>query len=179
METNKPQLLKPAMNYGAITGLVMVVYSLILYFTGLYLMSFKAVIDIVILSACIFISQKVYRDKELGGIMNYQQALGFGVLVGVFAAIILGFFSFIEIKFIDPTIIDKQLELVQQKYLESGISEEQVEKMMVMAKKWSTPGIMFAGAIFSYAFYAFIITLITSIFSRKEGNPFQQSNTAE
>lgn len=172
MEQTQPSLFKYSINYGLITGLILVVYSLLLYFTNLNLDQTMGYISFLILAACIFFTGKHYRDSVLHGSIAYAQALGLGVLVGVFASVLLGFFSYLELKFIDPSIIDKQLELTQQKMVEKGLNEEQLEMAMKVTKQWMTPAMSFIISIFSFAFISLIISLITSIFIRKDTNPF-------
>ena len=68
-----------------------------------------------------------------------------------------------------------QLDLVQQKYLENGMSQDQVDKMMEISKKWMTPAMMFFMTVLSFTFWSLVISLITSIFVKKETNPFENN----
>lgn len=175
MGSDNGNMLRSSMNGGLITGLVLIGFSLITYFVGLNLNPSMGYVSIIILAACIFIAGKSYRDNELGGFISYGQALGFGILVGVFASILLGFFTYLEIKFIDPDIISKQMELVRQNYAKKGINDDQIDKMMEMSKKWMTPTVMFISAILSFAFWSLLISLVTSIFIKKEGSSFNDT----
>lgn len=177
MENQKNTILKSSMNYGLITGLVVIVYSLILYFTGLHLNQTMGYFTIAIIAICIFVFSKQYRDTVNNGAISFSQAFSLGLLTGVFAAILLGFFTFLELTFIDPTIIDKQLEIAQEKLLAQGLSEDQIEQAITVSKKMMTPGIMFIMSILSFAFYSAIISLITSALLKKNKNPFD--NTQE
>ena len=128
-----------SMNSGAITGIILIIYALILYFIGAASSKTAGYFNILILAACIFFSSKMYRDKEKGGIISYGQSLGFGTLVGLFASIILAFFVYIELKIIDPGLIDKQMDIAREQALNRGASEEQFEKGMEMMKWMMTP----------------------------------------
>ncbi len=101
MEPNKGNIIKSSMNAGLVSGMALIGFSLILYFFGLNLNPSMGYVSILVLAFCIYFTGKSYRDKELGGYISYGQSLGFGILVGVFASILLGFFSYIEIKFIE------------------------------------------------------------------------------
>jgi len=175
MEENKSPLLKSAMNAGAITGAILIIYSLITYFIGLTGSTAMGYLALVVLAFCIFYFTKIYRDKEMNGFISYGQSLGFGVLIGVFASIILAFFLYLELKYIDPTIIEKQLDIMREKMLQKGMADDQVEKAIEMSKKFATPVMSALLSIVLYAFWAFIISLITSAILKKEGNPFNSS----
>jgi hypothetical protein len=164
----KKSMLKPAMNSGAITGIILIIYSLILYFVGAATSKFAGNFNIFFLAVFIFIFTKIYRDKELNGKISYSQSLGFGVLVGLFASIILAFFIFLELKIIDPSLIDKQLEIAHEQALGRGVSEDQFEKGMAMMKWMMTPAFSALISVLVFTFFSFIISLLTSIFIRKD-----------
>ena len=106
MENNKPNMLKSVMNSGAITGALVIVFQLILYMTGQTASQSLGYIGILFVAFCIFFFTKKYRNEELGGFITYGQSVGYGILIGVFAGILLGFFIYIEMKYIDPSIMD-------------------------------------------------------------------------
>jgi hypothetical protein len=170
MENNNGSLLKATMNYGLISGLIVIVYSLLLYILGLHLNQYLGYLTIVILAACIFIFTKQFRDKQNEGFISYGKAFQLGILIGLFAAILLSFFSYIEVTFIDPTIVQKQLDIQQEKMLAKGMSEEQVDMAIQMAKKMMSPAMLFIMSIVSFTFWAAIISLITSAILKKNSS---------
>jgi hypothetical protein len=177
MENNKPNMLKSVMNSGAITGALLIIFALVIYMLGQTNSTSLGVINYVILAFGIFFFTKKYRDEEMGGFISYGQSLGYGVLIGVFAGILLAFFIYIEMKFIDPSLIDKSIELTRETMLQNGrYSEDQVDKMLEVSKQYMTPGLMAFSSVLGFAIIAFIISLITSAIVKKEGNPFQTTN---
>jgi hypothetical protein len=175
----KRSLLQNVMNYGLITGLIIVAYSLLIYIIGQSLNQALSYVTFIILAACIYLFTKQYRDKENDGFLPYGKGFNVGLLTGLFAGILLAFFTYIEITLIDPTIIDKQLDLMQQKLLQKGMPEDQVEQMMEMSKKYTTPGKMFFSSIVSFTFWSALISLITAALLKKEPSPFDTKNTIE
>ena len=107
MEDKSSNQLKYAMTYGAIIGLILVVYSVLLYLTGLTFNKSLGFIQYVVLFAGIYLGTKAYRDKALGGYIKYGKALVFGLIISVFVGIITVFFNFIMMRYIDPGLIDK------------------------------------------------------------------------
>ncbi len=176
MDIQKPPLLKTAMNYGAFTGGILIAFSVLTNLLSLG-STFGGYFALIVLAFCILYFTKTYRDKELNGFINYNQAMSLGVLIGIFASIILAFFLFLELKFIDPTLIQKQLDLMRDKMLQKGLSDEQVDKTIIMLKTFMTPAMTAFISILFYAFLSFIISLITSAIIKKEGSPFNDSKS--
>lgn len=172
MESERPNFLKSTMNYGIITGFAMVVFSTMLYYTGQSDNSALSYLSLAILAGCIFICTKHFRDKKNGGFLSYSQGLGVGTMTGVFAAVLLAFFLYLLLKFIDPNLMTKQLEAAQVQMLEKGMNEDEVEKATELSKKIMTPGMTFFLSVLSNGIVAFIISLITSAILKKDKDPF-------
>ncbi len=168
----KKQTIQHVMNYGLITGLVLIAYSLLLYIIGQSLNQLLEYLAIVILAYLIYLFSKIHRDKINEGILPYGKGFTLGFLIGFFAGIILSFFSYIQITLIDPSLVDKQLELMEQKFFERGMSEEQVEAAINISKKWMTPVGIFFGSLLSFSFWSAIIALITAAILKKDPSPF-------
>ncbi|OQY03449.1 MAG: hypothetical protein B6I20_05045 [Bacteroidetes bacterium 4572_117] len=166
---NKPNVWKNALNWGVIVGVVMVIYSLIMYFLDLSLEKWVGWVSYVLLIGGIVYSTIQYRDNVLGGAISYAQALGFGVLISLFAGIISGVYSYLLMAVIDPELIGKIMEMAQEQMLSQGLTDEQVEQAMEMQKGFMKPGVMALITIPSLTFMGFIFSLITSIFLKKEG----------
>ncbi|MCX7987128.1 MAG: DUF4199 domain-containing protein [Bacteroidales bacterium] len=172
----KKSMYSQVANYGLITGLILVAYTLLLYITGQLMNKGLGYISLVILAACLYIFTKQYRDKINGGTLTYGQGFSVGVLTGIFAGILSAFFSLILYMYIDPSLVDKQLSIAEQDMLSRGMSEEQVEMAINMTKKWMTPGMMFLSGILSMAFLSALISLITAAILKKNPSPFEQSS---
>ncbi len=171
-ETNKKDnpFLKTTMTYGLITGLVLIVYTLILYMTDNLVQSnlFLGVINYIILIAGIVMGTKSYRDQYLSGYISYSKSLGTGVLISIFAGVILGVFTYLLYQVIDPELMDKSIRLIQEEMLKSGVPESQVETMTEVQRNIRSPLVMMVGSIFSYGILGLIFSLITSIFTKNE-----------
>jgi len=166
---NKPNVWKNALNWGLIVGIVLIIYSIIMYFLDLSLEKWVSWVSYILLIAGIVYSTIQYRDNVLGGSINYTQALGFGVLVSLFASILGAIYSYVFFTFIDPDFIGEIIEMAQEKMLDQGLTEEQVEQAMEMQKGFMKPWIMVLIYIPTLTFMGFIFSLITSIFLKKEG----------
>ena len=168
MEENKTNVWKSSLNWGLIVGIILIIYSVIMFFLGLNLEKWGVWVSYLIMIGGIIYSTINYRDKELGGFISYGQALGFGTLVIFFAGIILSAYSYIEMTIIDTDIPGKILEMAEEALIEQGMPDEQIEVAVEWQKKLMKPGVMVAMGIVGSAFMGFIFSLITSIFLKKE-----------
>ncbi len=176
MEKNSNPLLKHAATYGAIIGSALVIYSLLMYFLGLYAAKQSGWISYLILFAGIMVSSKQYREQELKGNISYAQALGYGVLVSLFASIILAFYNYVFYTLIDPSAINQVFEIMEEELINSGMPDADIEKTVEAMAKYYTPLIMSLSLIPSLTFVGFLFSLISSIFVKKQIlNPFDDA----
>ena len=116
------------MNYGAIGGGIIFLYKLILTFTGLTF-SLAASFSGIILVILIIYGTKNLRDKHYNGNINYGKALYSGILISVFAGIIVGFYIYLEYSFIKPENMDKILKYQEETF-------KAMEPSMIQLKLW-------------------------------------------
>jgi hypothetical protein len=158
---------KSAMIYGLYLGIGLVLYSVILYVTGQNTNTTLGYISILLSTVGIVLAQIYYRNRELNGVISYGQAVGFGVATILFAGIIAALYNIIIFK-IDPSLIEQIKSAQEEAMLKKGMSEDQIEAGMSMMSKMMTPGIMAISALIGSVFYGTIISLISSIFIKKE-----------
>jgi hypothetical protein len=176
MINHKNPFMNTAMNVGAILGFALVAYSTVLWVLNLSTSQVAGYISYVIIIAGLFFGTQYYRDKQLGGEISYKLSLRFGVVIAFFASIIIAFFTYILFQFIDPSLMDQIATLQEEVLLKEGFSEDQVAMQMEAAKKIMSPGFMAFSSILGYTLFGFIISLITSIFVKRESmNPFDKA----
>lgn len=160
---------KTAMVYGLYLGILVTLYSVILYVTAQTQNKVLAYFPVIIYAVCIILAQTYYRDRELHGTISYGEAVGFGVAVMLFSGIISALYNLIIFK-IDPSLIE-QIKIAQEEaYLKNGMSEEMIEKAMAMSGKMMTPGWMAMMGLFGAVVMGTIISLVTSIFVKRQPN---------
>jgi hypothetical protein len=77
----KTTLFNHALVWGAILGIVLVVYSLLLYFLDLSTSKALSFISWIIIIGGIFYAMKLYRDGVNQGILSFGNAFTIGILV--------------------------------------------------------------------------------------------------
>ena len=116
MESNRPSILRPAMTYGLIIALVIIILAVLVWIIGLegagWMQWFNGVAYFVVLYFCL----KNWRDHYNGGYIRYGQALSAGILFMFFASVIYGFYNVIYMTLIDPAIVDRMLYKMEEGY---------------------------------------------------------------
>jgi drug/metabolite transporter (DMT)-like permease len=175
MESNRPSILKPAMTYGLIIALVYIILAVLVWIIGLEGKGWMQWVNWVAYFAVLYYCLKNWRDHYNGGYIRYGQSLSAGILFMFFASVIYAFYNVVYMTWIDPTSVERMLDIMEEEYYKRGLSEEQVTSMMEFGSKLRGPGMQFFSVIIGTTFIGVIISLIASIFIRKEGDPYQQA----
>ena len=167
MEEKPVSLWKSSLTYGLYLGIALILVSVIYYATGNIFEKSVQWVSYGLMIAGIIIAQLSFR-KALGEVMTYGQALGIGVLTMVFASVISGFYTYLLYGVIDPSLQEQlRLSIEEQIVRQGNVPEEQLDMAIDIATRFQKPAIMFVMAIFWGAFAGLIISLITSIFTKK------------
>jgi hypothetical protein len=170
MET-KVSVWKANLNNGVILGLIGVVFTLLLYFLDLLLNKTLSYILLPINLVILYFMLKSYRDNYLHGQITYGQSVGAGVVIFLYSTIISVIFTYILYKYIDPGLLGKVLAMSEETMAKKGMPQESIDAGMAFTKKLMTPEFMAISGLFGGMFLGTLISLIISIFTRKEGNP--------
>lgn len=149
---------KMALKWGAITGAAMILLSLLSYYGGMMENTLMQWVSYMLLALGIFMGIRNHRDKELGGYMSYGRGVGTGVLIALFAGILLSVFTLLFYGVIDPSAMDELKRIQEEGMYERGMSDEEIE----MGLKFVTPGMMALFALPAITFFGLIISLILS-----------------
>ena len=173
MENQNNSVNHLAMTYGLYMGLALVLNGVIFYVNGTPFSTYSGTITYAILIGGLIMTMRAYRSSHPEEGMTYGKALGLGTYTTFFASLILSFFTFILFKIIDKTLLDKFLTFLEEQFLRSGMSESQTDTFMSMYRKLFTPLTYSLNMIFSVTFTGFVLSLIISIFLKKQStNPF-------
>jgi hypothetical protein len=163
---------KSNLTNGLILALVGVVYSLIMYFLGLSLNKLQGYVFILVQITMLYFLLKSYRDNFMHGQITYGQSVGAGVIINLYYVLIMAVFTYILYSVIDPGLVNKQLAMAEEGMRAKGnLTEAQIEAGMKFTEKIMKPGVMTISGVFMGMIWGTIISLIVSIFIKKEGNP--------
>ena len=168
---------RTAMVYGLYLALVLTLFSVILYVSGLILNTKVGYISLVLMVVGIVLAQKYYRDKELNGTISYGQALGFGVAVMLFSGIITALYTIVLYTYVDPGLIQQAKTIQEEAMLQKGMSQDQIDATLSITSKFMTPGWMSIFGLLGSVISGTIVSLISSIFIKKvpDENDFEEA----
>lgn len=164
---------KSAASHGLIVGLILIILAVITWVGDLEESRAIGWANMLISVGAIYYTMKHWRDHHKEGVISYGQALGYGVAVMFMASIVFGFYNVIYLNYLNPEAVAKSLDLVEESYYQMGFSEDKTEMLMEMAQTLQTPFFHAFSVILGFTFRGLLISLITALFVKKEGDPFQ------
>jgi hypothetical protein len=163
---------KANLNSGIIMGSIGIVYTLLMYFLDLTFNKNMGYIFIAISIVLMYFFLKSYRDNYMHGNITYGQAVGAGVIIYLYYAILSAIFAYILYTVIDPGLMKKMFAMVEEQMTKSGkIPAEQIDTVMAFQKKFLIPEVQAPLTVLINMIFGTIISLIVSIFIKREGNP--------
>jgi hypothetical protein len=81
---------------------------------------------------------------------------------------LLAIYLYVFFAYIDPEAIQPILEATENEMYKQGLEGQELDNAMEMTRKFMKPGLMAGMAVLTNTFWGTIISLITSIFVKKE-----------
>ena len=153
--------------YGFISGIAMVIISLILYVTGQTFktgMSYIAYVPFVIG----VILNGIAYSKANDGFVTFGNIFGSCFKTSMIVAIVVVFWSIISM-FIFPEMKDKAIEYARETMAKNPTRTDEAMDMSINVMKKYFNAFMIAGALFGTLFYGAIFSLIGAAVGQKKG----------
>jgi hypothetical protein len=171
---NKPSTAIVTLGYGVIIALAIIVFSLILFLLNFTKGNGLEYLSYLILLGGLFLAQTNFRNKYQGGFIEYGKAFTVGMLTSLFLSVIMGIYTYIFFKYIDPGAMEEAMTLTEQKMMDTGMSDMEIEQGMAIARKFQGVGMYTFFAVAGNFIIGIIFSLITAIFVKKENKEFGQ-----
>lgn len=162
---------KETLNYGLIMGLITIVVSVLAYMLDVIGKPWVILPSLIISIVALYMLLRSYRDTYNHGYISYGKAVGAGVVISIYSAILGAIYIYILYGFIDPGLVDKQILDAEEKLIARGMPEGSIDAALEMQAKFMKPWFMAVSSIFTAAFFGLILSLLVSLFIKKEGNP--------
>jgi hypothetical protein len=163
-----------AMNYGAVLGLCLMLIALLFWVLGVDETQsvIPSILNNVVIIGFLVYAIIQYRDNVNNGFISYSSSLKLGTTVAFFSSVIMAFYTFIYITYLNPDFSINSLSMMEQVLLEANpeIPDEMLDLQLEMAAKFMQPHWMMIMSVLGGTFMGFIFSLIISIFVKKE-NP--------
>ncbi len=155
-------------NNGVILGVASVLINLVLYAMGKHLDPHWSTS---VISGALFIGLIIYGIKQFkdanGGFLSWGQGVKIGVGISIVAALIGVIYNYVFMNFIEPEFMSQIMEVQNQKFLDQGMTEDQIEAANEMSKKFQSPAIMAAMGIIGSAIGGFVVSAIAAAIMKK------------
>lgn len=177
METKPKSVIMNGINFGIITGVVMILFSLILYLVDMHLNRTVSWIGYLFLIGGIIWGTIDYRQKVLGGFMSYGKAFSASFMIVLFAAILGLIYSFLFFQVIAPEVVQEIVDMSREEAIKRSpeLTEEQIDQAMQVSSFFMTPIMLTVWGFISQVLIGAILSLITSIFLKKEDKSLTSS----
>ncbi len=156
--------------WGLITGVVLIVFSLVMFLADLYMNKAVNWIGYVFLIAGMVYGTLEFRKKYTGGFLTFGKAFSSCFWIGLFAGIVSTIYFFVFIQYIHPGFINELMEQSRTTIMTANpnMSDEDVERAVEMSSKFMSPVMMTIWGLVMYALMSAIFSLILAIFLKKE-----------
>ncbi|MBC7569747.1 MAG: DUF4199 domain-containing protein [Spirosoma sp.] len=163
----EPSLARVALKWGAILGVISIVFSLILFITntvgntGIGSISYLFTIGVLIMA------MREFRTLN-GGFMRYGQGLSIGALTAGISGLLSSLFSVFYTTVIDTGVMERMVETTRDKLEESGLPDEQIDAQMKIIEMFQSPGLLFIFGVIGSIFMGFLFSLVIAAIMKKE-----------
>jgi hypothetical protein len=157
----KPSTARIALKWGIVSAVMIIIYTVALYISGLFKTPALSWIPFIFLLFGIVMTLREFKLMNTNFI-NFSEGLGLGTLMSAVCAIIASIFNYIYITFIDTTILQQMRELQIEQLEQQGLSSEQIEQAMEIASRFATPGLTLLFSMIVYVICGFIFSLVIS-----------------
>jgi hypothetical protein len=172
---NSISVWKANLNNGLILGLITIAYTLVIYFLNLIFNEYQGYFFYLIQIVVLFVLIKSYSKNCKHGFITYGQAFASGVVISIYSAVIYAVLIYLLYAFIDTDLVNKQLAFIEETLIKRGLPQSFIDSGMEIQKKFLQPSIYALTRLFSNFSGGTIITLVVSLFIRKENIPLIDS----
>jgi len=173
MEENQPKTGKYALNFGLITGVVSIIFGLMLFSMDMQYergWGIQGTQTAILVIGAIF--GIIQYKKAGGGYLVLSDALKVGAGVGLIAAIMGLLYFFVFSNFIEPDFMENTFELGKQQAMEANpnLTEEQINQGIEMQKKFAW--VSYPIIIIFNVIIGLVVGLITGLILKKQKDTY-------
>ena len=162
--------MKPAIKFGIISGVIGLLFNLVMYITGINRTPSMETIQwltIIIPIACMYFAIKTYRDEMGNGWITFGKAFNQAFVVGLVGGLIGSVYHFLYLQFIDPTYVDYLMQMQLEKFTERGMDDATIEQAMKQTAPFMAPLVQLGFAVGFSLFIGAVLGLIMAAILKK------------
>jgi len=140
-DSAKPTFMKTALTYALIMAVISIFFTLVFYFTNLYLKTWSQILNFVISIVVLVYLMIAYRKTVLGGYASLGQIFTMGFVSSMISLVIGLLVSYLMMNVLFPEMKDAILLNAEQKLLNNPrIPESMLDASLERAEKSLEPG---------------------------------------
>jgi hypothetical protein len=186
MEDRTKVFLKSALNQGILFGFILIIIQLAMWMLNFMPIGFGKGLLVFLASFLIYLYviywfTKNYRNKIMGGYINYGHAFLYGLTVFFISTVVLAVYSYIFNKLIDPDYTSRVIQATAnwtEEFMRSkGVPESRITDAVDKITSRPIPSPLVASLtsiLFGGLIMGSIVSLISSAFAKKVADPFQE-----
>lgn len=164
-QTPQPNVWAVGAKGGLYTGLVLILFSLVTYVFVIQDTWFGVIYQTLTFGIGIFLTHKAFKDQG-NGYLSYGQGLGLASVLGMVGGALVALFSVVYLTVIDDTVLQRMMEQARTQLEDQGLTDAQIDQGLAMTEMMQNPLFLFFSTIISCIFYAFLISLLVSAFTK-------------
>jgi MFS family permease len=153
--------------YGFLTGLAMVILSVILYVVGLAFESWSQWLSYIPFFIGLVLNAMNYA-KANDNYVTYGNVWGSGIKASMIITLVVLAWGIIS-TFVFPEMREKGMEMARERMAQKDMSDEQIDQALQMTQKYFLP-FMIAGVVFGTMIAGAILSAIAAAFPKKKGD---------
>lgn len=171
--TPKKGMFQPALNFGFLISVAVIVLILIFYLAGDANSQIASWIGFAFLLGGVGYGIYNYRENNLGGFISHGRAIGFGTLTGLMAGLITGAFVYALYSFIAPELLNElrneAIAQAETAAMQSNpdVSNDELDMIVNMTTRFVNPAFLLIGTIFRYTLFGLLTGIIAGLFLKK------------
>ena len=164
---NQPSTTQVALKWGAITAIVLMVFSTIVNVTGNTGNQSLNYLVYPMLLAGIIMAIREFKSLN-NNFLSFGQGFGTGTLTSAVAAVLNGIYTYVYMTFIDTTLTEKIMDKAREEWEKRGMTAEQMEQAEHYTKMFMSPGALFAFVVIFHGLFGIVVSLIASAIMKKD-----------
>ncbi len=164
----KPSTARIALKWGLIFSIVSVIATTAFNMTDLWTQSmllflFGTASSILML----YLAMAEFR-KLNGGYMSIGEGLGIGMLTTATSAVVSMLYDTAYQRFIDPTLLERKMEIAEEQYKKVGMTDEQIAESIEQMERLNNSGVVMMIGIVVALIIGFVLSLIVAAVLKKD-----------
>ncbi len=165
---NETTIKSVGLKYGVLLGAALIGFFLLIYILDLAGNQTIQWASYIFIIGAVFLAYREFKEGN-DGFMSFGQGLGGGMLTIGVGSVISSLFSYVFLKFLDPSYMQRIVDITRERMEENpNLTEEQVEQAMESTMPFLTPEAITIFGIVGTLIVGLIICLIMSAIMKKD-----------